>query len=128
MEKGLEKEFVPYAPSLRLKALGLDEPCFRARSSSLIYHCGNETKNSEWRSESRVVSQPTFQCAFDWFREEHGYCSYIREATKGKYRFCIEKFDEKFFNSDIYNTYGEAKLALLKKLLKYVESKKNEDS
>lgn len=125
MEKGLEKEFVPYAPSLRLKAIGFDEPCFGYYSfgDELIV----ETTKYQLISEG-CCSAPTFQCAFDWFREEHGYCSYIREATKGKYRFCIEKFDEKFFNSDIYNTYGEAKLALLKKLLGYVESKKNEDS
>lgn len=125
MEKVLEKEFVPYAPSLRLKTIGFDEPCFGYYSfgDELIV----ETTKYQLISEG-CCSVPTFQCAFDWFREEHGYCSYIREATKGKYRFCIEKFDEKFFNSDIYNTYGEAKLALLKKLLKYVESKKNEDS
>jgi len=124
MEKELEKEFVPYTPSLRLKALGFNKPCFRARSVNLLFYLGGVSSNSEWSSEGNVVAQPTFQCAFDWFREEHGYCSYIKEATKGTYRFYIEKFDEKFFNSEIYKSYDKARISCIEKLLEIVESKK----
>lgn len=61
--------------------------------------------------------------AFRWFREKYGYWSYVKEVTKGTCRFYIEKFDEKFFNSDIIDTLGEAELACLDKLIEIVESK-----
>jgi hypothetical protein len=59
-----------------------------------------------------------------WFREKYGYWSYVKEATKGTARFYIEKFDEKFFNSEIYNSYQEAELECLKKLIKIVKNEK----
>jgi hypothetical protein len=70
-----------------------------------------------------VVTAPTWQQAFRWFREKYGHWSYIKEATKGTCRFYIEKFDEKFFNSETYKTYGEAELSCLEKLIEIVEQK-----
>lgn len=118
----MEKEFVFYKEALALKELGFDEPCFRARSVKSILESSDTTKNSEW-SNNYFVAQPTWSSAFDWFREKYGYWSYIKEASKGTNRFYIEKFDEKFFNSEIYNSYEESKLECLKKLIQMVKNK-----
>jgi hypothetical protein len=112
----LEKEFVPYTESLELKILEFDEPCLK------LYVNGNIAFRP-YSESNEVVNAPTYSQAFRWFREKHGYCSYIKEATKGTYRFYIEKFDEKFFNSSPYKIYEEAELACLRKMIEIVKQK-----
>jgi hypothetical protein len=61
-------------------------------------------------------------CAFKFFREKFGYYSYIKEATKGRQKFYIEKFDEKFFNSEKFDIYDEAEFECLVKLIQLVKN------
>lgn len=110
----MEKEFVPYELAVKLKALGFDEPCLKSYGTDGLL---NENDHEMY------LSAPLFQQGFRWVREKYGYWSYVKEATKGTFRFYIEKFDEKFFNSDIIDSYEEAKLACLNKLIEIVESK-----
>jgi hypothetical protein len=135
----MEKEFVPYELALRMKQLGFDEPCLGhyqdrdettlhgavATSKNVYFSIGETNKGFIVKNSpiSNCVLAPTYSQAFRWFREKHGYWSYIKEATKGTCRFYIEKFDEKFFNSDIIDSYEEAELACLEKLIKIVEQK-----
>jgi hypothetical protein len=130
----MNKEFIPYEEALALKELGFDEPCFG------YYHDKRLTGVNKWDRKDfefhilskkevtattvEIVIAPLYQQAFRWFREKYGYWSYIKEATKGTCRFYIEKFDEKFFNSDIIDSYEEAELACLIKLIKIVKEKK----
>jgi hypothetical protein len=118
----MEKEFVTYPLALRMKELGYDEPCMAWYGGEDIFRISGNYKNST-HTIWFCVSAPTWQSAFAWFREKHGYWSYIKEATKGTCRFYIEKFDEKFFNSDIIDSYEEAELACLEKLIEIVEQK-----
>ena len=122
----MEKEFVPYELALRLKALGFDEPCLAYYNKKELFsftQICNEPLESHYIKMSNRLCTPLYQQAFRWFREKYGYWSYIKEATKGTCRFYIEKFDEKFFNSDIIDSYEEAELACLEKLIKIVEQK-----
>jgi hypothetical protein len=125
----MEKEFVPYAPSLRLKALGFDEPCFGYyKYDELIIE--GRYKNSD---HGFSISAPTFSQAFRWFREKHDLFSsevYDRGLNNGKipvihsYSFRIlnlNNFED--FYGKIFNTYEEAELDCLEKLLEIVESK-----
>jgi hypothetical protein len=116
----MEKEFVPYELAVKLKALGYDGPCFGVYIAGHLMITYDSIYNS---TDIPVVKAPTFSQAFKWFREKYGHWSYIKEATKGTCRFYIEKFDEKFFNSDIIDTYGEAELSCLEKLIEIVEQK-----
>lgn len=77
-------------------------------------HTIEELDNLPLNSEERIMEQAL---VLRWFREKYGYWSYIKEAKKETCRFYIEKFDEKFYNSEIYNSYEEAELACLKKLI-----------
>jgi hypothetical protein len=96
----MNKEFIPYEQALALKDLGFNETDLEGFSLA-----------------------PTWQSAFRWVRTNYGYWSYIKEATKGTCRFYIEKFDEKFFNSDIIDSYEEAELECLKKLIEIIKQK-----
>ncbi len=136
----MNKEFIPYTEALALKELGFDEDCFAIWSgideqnfsvtdTIRLYSSGfriNGTQSSKFYVNdfnSLRVAAPTFSQAFRWVRTNYGYWSYIKEATKGTCRFYIEKFDEKFFNSDIIDSYEEAELECLKKLIKIVKQK-----
>ena len=113
----MKKEFVPYELALRMKQLGFDERCIMHwRKGKLSYYQMGDFSPTH-------TPAPLYQQAFRWFREKYGYWSYIKEATKGTCRFYIEKFDEKFFNSDIIDSYEEAELACLEKLIKIVKKK-----
>lgn len=71
--------------------------------------------------ESKTAA-PTFSQAFKFFRDKYKYCSYVKEATKDKYRFNFDKFDNGGYTSEIYNSYPEAELACLKKLIEITKS------
>lgn len=114
----MEKEFVTYQQALKLKTLGFDEECIKYQ-----YKSENPSKESILKNltDEDYIGIPLKSQAFRWFRKEYGYWSYLKEATKGTCRFYIEKFDEKFFNSDIIDTYEEAESACLDKLIELAE-------
>jgi hypothetical protein len=129
----MEKEFLPYTESLELKEIGFNEPCFKVgnpngvicwRFMDVVGMEGVGIDNLlEVEFDNRWVEIPTFSQAFSWLRKNYGYWCYIKEATKGTCRFYIEKFDEKFFTSDIIDSYEEAELKCLKKLIEIVKQK-----
>jgi hypothetical protein len=119
----MEKEFVPYELAVKLKALGFDKKCIATIDQTNYIHIKGTRRPIRGAMVYNTIDCPTFSQAFRWFREEYGYWSYVKEATKGTCRFYIEKFDEKFFNSDIIDTYEEAELACLEKLIEIVKNK-----
>jgi len=124
----MEVEFIPYKQALDLKELGFDEECLGTYYeedetfylNGVLYSNSYFTKAQELIPEHPQITTPLYQQAFRWFREKYGYSSYIKEVTKDKYRFYIEKFDEKFYNSEIL-IYEEAELECLKKLIEIVK-------
>jgi hypothetical protein len=111
----MKNEFIPYEQALELKELGFDEPCFGYRAEGAdvmikhIPHC--------------VISAPTFSQAFRWFREEYALDSYIRSNLV----YDVPKTYQYNINDNIddvwYNTYEEAELACLKKLIEIAKNK-----
>jgi hypothetical protein len=116
----MENEFCTYTQSLALKELGFDEPCFGYYENGVFIFWYDSKHDNEFLLN---CSAPLKQQAFRWFRDEYGYCSYLKEATKGTYRFYIDKFDEKFFNSDIFKTYEESEFLCIDKLIEIVKNK-----
>lgn len=131
----MEKEFVPYDRSLRLKALGFDEPCFG-------YYDGNHNFQFMYNSKPENfsyrkfplghsvgwTSAPTFSQAFRWFREKYDMAHQITYAgAKGRYNAFTDDwvYDS---NGELKEfSYEEAELACLDKLIEIVESKQKED-
>jgi hypothetical protein len=123
----MNKEFVPYELSVKLKELGFNESCF-ARFNNygdlLIAHTEKYIiDNGVDRSEFFTLA-PLHQQAFRWFREKYGLVG-------------IVKFGTNDFTYNIYNvdgiglltkeslnfngTYQEAELACLEKLIEIAE-------
>jgi hypothetical protein len=121
----MKKEFVPYDRALKLKELGFNEPCldFYDDNQELFYNHENKEKIHIGDS----VKAPLFQQAFRWFRENYrlsvliqdwldDYDGEIVEWTIGEDRIIYEITNRT-------DTYEEAELDCLDKLIEIVESK-----
>ena len=119
----MEKEFIAYEQALALKELEFDEPCFK-----YIYvgDTGNNidhylevvpSKAKNYNEDSLSISQRTFSQAFRWFREKHGLFVTI-DGLEERLYYKITQTNE---YSKEYNTYEEAELECLKKLIEIIK-------
>jgi hypothetical protein len=131
----MTKEFVPYELAVKLKALGFDEKCFCNWEESWSPEPEDEirmvlTTDQTWLRPGWVRA-PTFSQAFRWFREEYNQHSFIELVFEDEIRFdyvlyvnededdCIDYGDGPF------ETYEDAELALLDKLIEIAEGIKS---
>ena len=147
----LEKEFVPYEPSLDMKELGFDEPCFmfyEQGTSNKYLQKGiddnywgdyseprdwNSIPNKPWKPFCQCISAPLYQQAFRWFREKHGIFVSIVPNRYGSLDSFIGWIyvplngSTKDINVGDYkigfNTPEEAELECLKKLIEITKTK-----
>jgi len=125
----MNKEFVPYQPSLDLKELGFDEPCFGYYNGQGNY-IGEEGKtNSNCNKlgmHGTYCTAPTFSQSFRWFREKCGLCSWITMELGNKSTFCWVLSGEHTSTqyAAYFHTYEEAELACLIALIVIVKNKK----
>ncbi len=130
----MTKEFVPYEFALKLKQLGFDLPTFGYYQSTRLKLqfplLKSETQPQTYMREEDC-SAPTYSQAFRWFREEHQLDTSIN-TVYSKYNDTISKkyggvIDDKsvFTNVSFYDTYEEAELACLDKLIQIVEPKQS---
>jgi hypothetical protein len=121
----MKQEFVPYELALKLKQLGFDEPCFvlykASNNNQLAYAPHGITTNSQLsQGDSSNIAAPTFSQAFRWFRENYLYHPHFFSKEDGTFAWCIRWYidglqkDTPYFSS---NTYEEAELACLDKLI-----------
>jgi hypothetical protein len=145
----MEKEFVPYELALRMKKLksmdkgfrhGFNEKTFAYfvegfPNDKLIISSKPKLYSYEYNGGGpELISAPTWQSAFRWFREKYGLFSsevYDRGLDNGKlpiihsYSFRIlnlNNFED--FYGDTFDIYEEAELACLTKLIEIVEQNK----
>ncbi len=130
----MNKEFVPYEESLELKELGFDEPCLFGYNQDdenklltvpqLSSYEINSGKNSDV-SKINKVTAPLYQQVFRWFRENHGLWQIVMQNTDKDWTYDILPIigitDYRLF--DVFDTYEEAELHCLKKLIKIVKGK-----
>ena len=129
----IENEFIPFEQALALKELGFDEPCIRGwdKNGKIWYHPDSDI----------VLDNLTFSQAFRWFRKKYGLQSYINPELSFSYNnpkytvifikttknFTTYKDDTIWVRENIerkrFNSYEEAELELLKKLIEIVKNK-----
>ena len=123
----MEKEFILYEQVLALKELGFDEPCFGYyKPNGELDYIENHilkdfpylAKNSEWQD---LVAAPLYQQSFKWFRDNYGILSSIQYRRLPNIFWF--KIDDAIFNNVDYETYEEAELECLKKLIEIVKQK-----
>lgn len=135
--KNIEKAFVPYDLSLRLKHLGFFENCLgyyvyehlltnEKESLKLTLNtndCTNKTKGGIF------FTSPLWQQAFDWFREKHQIHTTIETYYDKEF---FPKFDQtsrpRKFDADVIRkilpeckTMEEARYEALKRLIEIIE-------
>lgn len=128
----MEKEFIPYEQALSLKELGFDEKCISVylTHSKQPYPIYRPYTNNENTDE---VLRPTFSQAFRFFREKYKLYHEIRighDEDKLWWNYYIYKielgYDYEPINDDNesgVDTYDEAELKSLKKLIEIVKQK-----
>jgi hypothetical protein len=122
----MEKEFVPCELALKLKQLGFNESCFGVYDDDKTFH---EIKsfysiNFSNNIEGRILA-PTFSQAFRWFREKYDLHGAVRKRN-GNGNIYFEKiFDEDVLQNGPFDTYEEAELACLDKLIEIVEGRES---
>ncbi|NBW38610.1 MAG: hypothetical protein EBR30_27045 [Cytophagia bacterium] len=130
----MKKEFIPYEQALALKELGFDEPCFGLWNLNNGKHEVDIIGVCKYSKEFkyREVLAPTFSQAFKWFREKYdilatvysnasGYLYEWSDNVGGTHRGWSN--DEGPNNGGVWDTYEEAELACLKKLIEIAQSK-----
>jgi hypothetical protein len=133
----MNKEFVPYEQALALKELGFDEPCFAMYFSGMLKercYC----KNSEFTEPHQIIfiSAPLYQQAFSWFREKcrlqpsvNSFCfeeySFVIMGSRNEILYPIQHklLNDGKKNPWEFDTYEEAELACLIKLIEIVKEK-----
>jgi hypothetical protein len=124
----MNKEFIPYEQALELKELGFDEECFAhfVKHYDEIKCILNSDDFDEWwtnNSDNLNVKAPLYQQAFRWFRENGYRFTLSSDYENGIYYFDVWKSNQFMFETHyIYNTYEEAELACLKKLIEIVKN------
>jgi len=132
----MNKEFIPYEQALELKELGFNEVCSFYYKNKVIDDCINAPKTNsvgEFISENFECTAPLYQQAFRWFREKYSYQCYIQFMNNSyAYWIGIKSIDFHYhsFNStpidkfdSSWETYEEAELACLKKLIEIAKNK-----
>ena len=144
--KVMEKEFIPYEIALALKELGFDEPCAASygsyvhKTSELFLNINNpvniETlviEKTGFNRPSFYVKAPLYQQAFRWFREKHGINSTIdndlyEDDNHIVYSYNLSRISTaddliELDEDDFVDTYEQAELECLKKLIEIVKNK-----
>ena len=124
MSDKINKEFVPYELAVKLKALGFDEEC-------LSYYFNKQLSFGSKTAYGEVVEAPLFQQAFRWFREKyelfHSTNYQDDNSGPGGFDYEIQNKRGKQLNQGEYlefETYKDAELACLEKLIEIVEQTK----
>jgi len=132
----LQKDFAPYEPSLDMKELGFDEPCFGEYRQwdgnepwLQLYQdldgCSTDPADYEYTQEALA---PTFSQAFRWFRKKYKIHSVINLTIIGTWYFELYDLNDKRnaeikTNQNEFKTPEEAELACLIKLIQIVKNK-----
>lgn len=130
----MEKEFLPYELSLRLKQLGFDEPCFGYYDMGQKFNFPGSTMNNRNFINLKTTMAPLFQQAFRWFREKYNLYTGIYkmyDVVNGSIILSENRYDQrqdkqveyhvpKHFGHT-YKSWEEAELACLEKLIEIVE-------
>jgi hypothetical protein len=125
----MNKEFIPYEQALALKELGFDEPCiaYYEPNNKEVFVVGVlQRYNDPTLLRLKDFCVPTYSQAFRWFRENHSLFPYVEYFLEEKFDYVIvsKMYDKPIDYLDgKFETYEEAELACLNKLIEIVKEK-----
>ena len=118
----MEKDFIPYEQAYELQQLDFNQDCFAyydhyTKGVPLCMYGDNDGIGTH---------APLYQQAFRWFREKYGLVVAPQYFTGGFYCFTINNMKDTSKSNRLFTefeTYEEAELACLKKLIEIVKPK-----
>ena len=120
----MEKEFIGYSEALALKELGFNEPCFGLYAppskTVFLHHYG-------LLSAKEQILAPLYQQAFRWFSKKHRIEGWVQPFLSLEPRKCEARYWDggktpcEGISIGVYDTYEEAELECLKKLISIVK-------
>lgn len=117
--------FVPREQSSKLRQLGFNEMVvakYQKLSEGANYQLQLLGKERNCNTLDTAISAPTWCNAFDWFRKEHNLLSFI--DIDNSYRIYWDDIKHDLdLDSEIFNTYEEARLKCLEKLIELCAKK-----
>ena len=130
----MEKLFLPYELALEIKTLGFDKPClFDYNRWNTVRLNDSYFNYVNYNAGEFMVSAPLFQQVFKWFRDKYDLHSLIESYNQDEngndieyiysYRIVTNKIFPKEMNVFL-NSYEEAELECLKKLIDIVKNNK----
>lgn len=147
----MKNEFVPYQELLALKELGFSNgDWFSAYTPAWWFKQDKDTEaelrerrwfeNDVWNSS--YIPAPLYQQAFRWFREKHGIGGYVRRGSIKMHEhlkengFVVADYEWRINKTDgthtwghgMEDTYEEAELACLRKLIEIVKEKRDDNT
>jgi hypothetical protein len=122
----MNREFTPYDRALKLKQLGFDEECFGVYNDDKTFH---EIKsfysiNFSNNIEGSILA-PLFSQAFRFFREKYDLHGAVRKRNGNGNIYFEQIFDEDVLQNGPFDTYKEAELACLDRLIEIVEGRES---
>jgi hypothetical protein len=124
----MKEQFVPYELALKLKELGFKEKCLATIDQSGYLHIKGTKSSPRGSMLYDIVDCPTLSQAFRWFREEHDLHYQLvpffsdKESHAVDYYLAIAQHRPPIQ----VNTFEEAELACLEKLIEILETKQQE--
>lgn len=124
------REFIDYEQALELKELGFNEECIDKYDPRFGKLSSNmETWSNEYYPESLMIPAPLYQQVFRWFRDVHGLNGVIEGSKKHGFEWCIfPDLDYYVKPPNNFNTYEEAEIECLKRLMEIVKNKQHEEN
>jgi hypothetical protein len=132
----MKEQFLNYEQALALKELGFDEECFGFYyiDTDVNYNqaiCFSTDIINDFGDEPNDVLSPLYQQAFRWFREKYNLyqdiSAFAWNYDKKQLGFSIRTYlnpvnieTERKVYGEVYETYEEAELECLKKLIEIV--------
>ena len=119
----MKKEFIPYEQNLEIRNLGFDEPFIGFYNIDLdVIPIDSEPYTTKSKDGAILYQQ-----AFRWFREKHQCESsiiamFLPYENYKEYQFIITYTESEIVETN-FNSYEEAELACLKKLIEVVKNK-----
>jgi hypothetical protein len=107
----MKNEFVSYEQAVALKELGFKEPCLAFYNGKFLESSDYDFDYGTSKDIGLCIVAPIYQQAFRWFREKYDLFISITHYENGYSINDLRRFD----------TYEEAELACIKKLIEIVK-------
>jgi hypothetical protein len=123
-QSSVDKDFVPYTEALELKELGFDEPCLATIDQTEFVHINGTEYPIRGAMYYRTIDLPTFSQAFRWFREKYKIEPEILSDMMGYVCSIVDRnkpLKTRLTPSNLFQTYEEAELACLRKLIEIAQ-------